>query len=214
MPDDAPPRPAGRCGRCIALFLAVTVVTLAADLGIKSWTFAHVAGKPVVLDKGHSDDPFFWEAYPHEATTLIPGVLSLKLTTNTGAIFGLAKNKRWLLVLVSVVAIGAIGRVFYTSDRKAWLFHVCLGLILSGALGNLYDRIVFGAVRDMFWMLPGVKLPWGWNWPNGSDDAYPWIFNLADVALLAGVAILIGMVIFGPKHDRPLPEQTGGSSRG
>ena len=71
-----------------------------------------------------------------------------------------------------------------------------LALILGGALGNLYDRVMFNAVRDMFWLLPGVKLPFGLRWPGGMDDAYPWLFNLADVALLAGVGMMVVILWF------------------
>ena len=51
-----------------------------------------------------------------------------------------------------------------------------LALILGGALGNLYDRMMFEAVRDLFRMLPTTPL-------------WPWIFNLADAALMIGVGL-------------------------
>ncbi|MEM8783257.1 MAG: signal peptidase II, partial [Planctomycetota bacterium] len=79
------------------------------------------------------------------------------------------------------------------SPGNAWLYHASLALVLAGALGNLYDRVVYAAVRDMLHMLPGVQLPFGMRWPSrggvlGSNEVWPWVFNLADVSLLAGVA--------------------------
>ncbi|MCH8259484.1 MAG: signal peptidase II, partial [Planctomycetes bacterium] len=65
-------------------------------------------------------------------------------------------------------------------------------LILAGAIGNLYDRVMFGMVRDMLWLFPGVKLPFGLTWPGGgSDELYPWVFNIADASLLVGLGILM-----------------------
>ncbi|NJS15352.1 MAG: hypothetical protein HC788_13065, partial [Sphingopyxis sp.] len=79
-----------------------------------------------------------------------------------------------------------------------------LGLVLAGALGNLYDRVVYGAVRDMLHMFPGVELPFGWTWPNGLRDVWPWVFNGADVSLLVGVGVLLmgignGLIMWAQK---------------
>ena len=38
-------------------------------------------------------------------------------------------------------------------------------MILAGALGNLWDRVMYDAVRDLFLLFPGVNLPFGWSWP-------------------------------------------------
>ncbi len=175
---------AGRSRGAIVLFILVTLLSLAADLGLKSYTFNHVADTPIVLDA--TDAPYFGVPH-HTPNTLIPGVLNLQLTANEGAIFGLGKGSRWVFVAVSLLAVGFIGRVFCTSDAKMKLFHVSLALILAGALGNLYDRISFGVVRDMLHLLPNSDLPFNLTWPGGAHGLYPWIFNPADVSLLVGV---------------------------
>jgi signal peptidase II len=70
--------------------------------------------------------------------------------------------------------------------------HVAIGLILAGGIGNLYDRFFYGAVRDFLHMLPGWSLPSGWKWPgNSTSDVFPWVFNVADVMLLVGMALYI-----------------------
>ena len=69
--------------------------------------------------------------------------------------------------------------------------HVGIGLVLAGGIGNLYDRLAFGAVRDFLFMTPRWHLPFSLHWPGGSTELFPWIFNVADMMLLAGMAILL-----------------------
>ena len=83
-----------------------------------------------------------------------------------------------VFVAVTILAVGVIGRVFWNSSASAWGLHLALGLILGGALGNLYDRLRFNAVRDLLWLFPGSGL-------------WPWIFNVADAALLVGVSTVV-----------------------
>ena len=89
-----------------------------------------------------------------------------------------------------------------TRATSHWV-HVGIALILAGGLGNLYDRIVFGAVRDFLHMTPGWDLPFNWNWPNSSTELFPWVFNIADVLLLAGMGILI------IRSGRDAPDRAG-----
>lgn len=195
----APARPirlAGKSGLAIAFFLGVVVFILAADLGLKYWSFSHVAGRQVVLTEEVTvDHRGFWSKYPHNPTVVVPKVLELRLTTNTGAVFGLGKGNRLLFIAVSIVATGVIGLMFWRSPARAWGMHLALGMILAGALGNLYDRVLYRAVRDMLHMFPGVNLPFGLSWPGGSGggitEVWPWIFNLADVALMVGVGLVL-----------------------
>lgn len=193
---------AGKRPACILLFVIVTLVVGAADLGLKYYAFHHVAGEPVVLDL--SAPPYFGVPH-HDPTVLIPGVLNLQLTANEGAIFGIGKGSRWVFIVVGFVAIGFVSRIFWRSDANLTLFHIALALILSGAVGNLYDRAFYGVVRDMLHMFPDSQLPFGLSWPGGGRGLYPWIFNLADVALLFGV---ITVVLVTWRHAPPSNSST------
>lgn len=190
MTDTPRHRYAARDLRAIAVFVAVGVAFLAADLALKSWSFANVAGAPVTLDADQPDRPDLVIPH-HDAQTLVPYVLSLKLWTNTGAVFGIGKGGQGFFMIVSVIATAFILFTFARSDRDAWLIHVSLAMILAGAIGNLYDRMQFNAVRDMLWLFPGIHLPFGLTWPGGSSDLYPWLFNIADAGLVIGVAVLL-----------------------
>lgn len=193
------------------LFIACTLGVLAADLWFKAWSFRHIAGEPVLLDPRRPEMP----GIPyHEPVTVVPYLLSLRLWTNTGAVFGIGKGGQWFFALVSLVATIVIGTVFWRSDPRTpriRVMHVALALILGGAWGNLYDRIRFNAVRDMFWLFPEVKLPFGWHWPgvNGSGDLYPWLFNIADAALVVGVSMLMFLL-----WQTETPAPAGQSDRG
>ncbi|MEM6392650.1 MAG: signal peptidase II [Planctomycetota bacterium] len=211
-PPDIPPTltPAWRSRRAITVFLTIAVGLLAADLVIKYLAFQHVAGFPLRLESParvfvQVNDQWF-ESKPldpaipasaipqHESTPLVPSILDLRLTINTGAVFGSGAGLRWLFVGVSVIAVGVIGYLFVRSPASAWPLHTALALILSGALGNLYDRVRFAAVRDMFHLFPDTRL-------------WPWIWNLADAALMVGVALVLLLNL-----RKPPPAQTTAST--
>jgi signal peptidase II len=107
-------------------------------------------------------------------------------------VFGLGENRRGAFIAFTVFAAAAGLFVFarWTSpkDRVA---HVALGLILAGGIGNLYDRIAYGVVRDFLHLFPGRHLPFGWSWPRGGSELFPWVFNVADMMLLAGMGLLM-----------------------
>jgi signal peptidase II len=91
--------------------------------------------------------------------------------------------------------------------------HVAIGLILAGGIGNLYDRIIYGAVRDFLHMLPGWSLPNGWRWPGtATGDVFPWVFNVADVMLLCGMGIFIVTSFMEDRRARRLELEARGSS--
>lgn len=180
-------QPAGRSGRAIRLFAIVLAALLLADIVVKYLAFNFVASEPVDVHAVVAGD----EQIPDETIIVIPSVLALKLTVNPGAVFGLWAGYRWMFIVATFVAVAVVGYFFYTSDRREWMIHAALAAILAGALGNLYDRIFYGVVRDMLWLFPGVHLPFGWQWPGGSTYVYPWIFNLADAFLLVGIAVVL-----------------------
>lgn len=177
-------------------------MVLTTDLVTKTLAFELVATSPVRLTDsvrlGFSPIP------PHNAIPLLPSILSLKLTLNTGAIFGLGKGHQWFFIVVSMVAVLVLIRVFWMSHAQARVVHVALAMILAGAMGNLYDRIRFNAVRDLLWLFPEVKLPFGWRWSDGptGDQLYPWIFNVADAALVVGVVLMLVMMWSAGPHER------------
>jgi signal peptidase II len=104
---------------------------------------------------------------------------------NHGALFGMGGSQRgtanWFFAGVSVVAAAGI-LVWGTRrgpSRERWL-SAALGLILGGTVGNLYDRMIFGGVRDFLYF---YKI----EWP---------VFNVADCCLVVGAGLLLVQAVF------------------
>jgi signal peptidase II len=113
--------------------------------------------------------------HEHETYPLWPGVFELTLTYNKGIAFGTLQG---LGVYLSPVAILIAGGAAYYSFRNpkesAWI-HAAMGLLASGAIGNLYDRIALGRVTDMFW-IRAIDFP---------------VFNIADACISVAAGILV-----------------------
>jgi signal peptidase II len=107
---------------------------------------------------------------------------------NTGAAFGLFKNSTWFFIAVSVIAVVIIGAILLKAIRNDKFFgnfilNLGLILIMSGALGNLIDRVSLRYVIDFI----DVRI-----WP---------VFNFADSSITIGTALLIVSFV---KFDKDL----------
>ncbi|GAA3403987.1 signal peptidase II [Paenibacillus hodogayensis] len=105
---------------------------------------------------------------------------------NRGAAFGILQNQRWFFIIVtSIVVIGIIWYLMkLRKEQSKTLLKVALGLLLGGASGNFLDRALFGEVVDF--MHFRFQFPW-----FGHDVDYSFaIFNLADSAIVIGVALI------------------------
>ena len=99
------------------------------------------------------------------------GPVGLTLSHNSGVAFGLASGGGTRLVLVTALALGVVGYLFSRDPTRPGMW-VAAGLLAGGALGNLADRIRADAVTDYI------------------ADRQLAAFNLADVAVTAGVLLL------------------------
>lgn len=189
---------AWRSTRAWAVLLGVMLLGIASDLATKHWAFERVAGVPVRIDRErvlelqaagrniNDDIP------PHEPVVAVPRLLHFSLVQNPGAVFGIGAGKRWVFVGFTGAALAfglwMFGR--WTGPRD-WGAHVAIGLLLAGGLGNLYDRVRFACVRDFIHPLPNVLLPFGWSWPWGGREVWPYVSNVADLYLLIGIGVLV-----------------------
>ena len=151
-------------GRWI-LFWTVALGGMAFDLATKSILFKRI-GEP-------GSRPF----------SIVTNVLEFHTSYNRGALWGLGSNMRnssYVFAGLSIVA--AFGIFYWLFVRKAaadWQLTTALALIMAGALGNCYDRLAFGHVRDFVHFHVD---PIGFDWA---------IFNFADTMLVTGAVILM-----------------------
>lgn len=128
-----------------------------------------------------------------ESISIIAGFFNLTYIRNPGAAFGFLASASPLFryVFFLAVTIAAILLILYylksTEIENRWMI-VALSLILSGALGNLIDRLRFGEVVDFFDVY--IK---SYHWPA---------FNIADSAISMGAAVLIWQMITKRKEPK------------
>ena len=128
--------------------------------------------------------------YYGEQLPLIDGLLTLTHVRNPGGAFsffadGPPEQRMIFFVGTTLIAICLLLIFFVRLERDARLSALALGAILGGALGNLIDRLVYGEVIDFI----DVHLWAGYTWPT---------FNVADSAIVVGVAILIAETFLEP----------------
>jgi len=133
--------------------------------------------------------------------TVISGFFYFHYLINLGAAGGFTfwiysnAGRRIFFIIFTWIAVIAFTVAMVKFRKGHWLARVCFALIIAGALGNLFDRMFitnprgYFGVRDMFGFVLG-----GWNAP---------IFNIADVALVGGVAVFAIYFIFMFKPAPP-----------
>lgn len=119
-------------------------------------------------------------ALAFERGELFGGLLPLTLAFNKGAAFGISvgDDSRWLFVPITFVALGLLAVLFKQAEQRDYLRIVAISLVVSGAIGNLYDRIRWD--RGVVDFLGPIDLGF-WYFP---------IFNVADIAISCGAIML------------------------
>ena len=143
--------------------LLIALIVIASDRLSKMWVQAHVL-------RGHF-------------LTVIPGIFRISHVYNTGAAFSLFAESlsqtvvRNVLIGFSIAAVIVVLGMIWRMGRPLTTTGVALGLILGGAIGNLYDRIRFSYVVDFL----EVKIV-DYHWPD---------FNVADSCIVIGACLLL-----------------------
>ena len=155
------------------------------------WGLVGLAGLVIVADRVSK----IWvETHVEQGhyIAVIPGVFRISHVFNTGAAFSLFAESlsplvvRNVLIGFSAIAVVVVlGMIWKTGRAFSWT-GVALGLILGGAIGNLYDRVKFSYVIDFL----AVKL-YHYNWPD---------FNVADSCIVIGACLLL-LEIFRQQPD-------------
>lgn len=157
----------------IALVLFIIVVSLALDQATKYWAFESLQGTP---SKHYLGD-----------------TIRIQYATNTGAFLGLGNSlpegvRFWLFnVFTSAVILGIFVYLIW-SHRMKLFESVAFALLVSGGVGNLIDRVMRGGYVVDFMNM-------------GVGDLRTGIFNVADVAIMTGIFMLLVYKFFEPQPD-------------
>lgn len=153
-----------RLGRYLPLGVIAGLIVLAADQASKWWILN-------VLD------------LPSKRQVVLLPVLNFAMVWNRGVTFGMLNGLGGLghviLAVVALCVVGALG--VWMNRAETRLAAVAIGGIIGGAVGNTIDRVRFGAVVDF--IQAQLISPWG--------NLFPWVFNVADSAIVCGVIALI-----------------------
>jgi signal peptidase II len=161
-----------RIARRIVIFVAMFVVTLALDQGSKAWARTLPVNPPGCAMTDLAQGRCAGVPQP-----VIQGYWDWELAQNDGAAFSSFRGSRIILTLIAMAALIGLGITAARTLPEQRLKRVALAVIAGAALGNLVDRVRDGAVTDFVRWHAG-----GHYWP---------IFNVADVALVTGVALLL-----------------------
>ncbi|WP_428485208.1 signal peptidase II [Rhodopila sp.] len=148
----------------VPLGLLTALIVLAADQASKWWVLN-------ILD------------LPRLRQVVLLPVLNLTMVWNRGVTFGLLNGfGSWGHILLAAVALAVVaGLCLWLRRAESPLVAAAIGAIAGGAVGNVIDRLRFGAVVDF--IHAHINSPWGeLSW---------YVFNVADAAIVCGVAVLI-----------------------
>jgi signal peptidase II len=163
------------------------------DILTKKWAFSALGveigkykGVPVVEGTG--------------VIRVLGDTLRFEGAVNTGAVFSLFRGQWFFLVVFTLIALAIIGWVLFRSRNANTALVTGLGLVCAGALGNLWDRILFGCVRDFIVFQSSLLEPFleGGRWPT---------FNVADVWICVGIPVILLADYLASKAAASAPDE-------
>jgi signal peptidase II len=177
----AEPGPAHvRRARTLAVMLGVAAFVVTADAVSKALVLRDLPGRPPVR--------------------LLDGLLTLKLTLNPGAAFGVGTSYTAIIALIACGVIVYVIRMAARLRSLAWT--IGLGLLLGGAAGNLADRL-FRAPGPF----RGSVVDW-LNLPH-----FAWTFNVADAAITCAAVLIVILTLLGVRIDGTSPAKAARAHR-
>jgi signal peptidase II len=175
----------------LCLISLIALVTIFADQLSKWWIIERVF-KP-----GPTIEFFQWLVVSGGRDTFAPiSVLpffNLVMVWNKGISFGMFQQQDQMMpYILSVLGLCVAGGfLIWSRNTKSLLMQIATGFIVGGALGNIWDRLRFGAVADFFDVYAGT-----YHWPA---------FNIADCAITVGVVCLLFHLLLDNQPDAVSP---------
>lgn len=127
----------------------------------------------------------------HDVVEVVPGVLSWMYLQNSGAAWSILEGQMWFFYLITLVIVGVIIYYLQKYGKNSRLLSIALAFILAGAVGNFIDRLRIEYVVDMI-RLEFIDFP---------------IFNVADMSLSIGVALMLLYVVLDETDKKRKSQQ-------
>ncbi|WP_192986925.1 signal peptidase II [Carnobacterium mobile] len=127
----------------------------------------------------------------HDVVEVVPGVLSWMYLQNSGAAWSILEGQMWFFYLITLVVVGVIIYYLQKYGKNSRLLSIALAFILAGAVGNFIDRLRIEYVVDMI-RLEFIDFP---------------IFNVADMSLSIGVALMLLYVVLDETDKKRKSQQ-------
>jgi signal peptidase II len=162
--------------RAYAVMSVIAVTVLAADAVSKALVLGKLPGHPPVR--------------------LLGGLITLRLTFNAGAAFGVATSDTVVIVLIALGVVAAMIRA--ASRLRSLVWAAAFGLLLGGAMGNLGDRLFRSPGPFRGRVVDWIRLP-----------HFPWTFNLADASITCAAVLIALLALRGARIEGTFPAHTG-----
>lgn len=184
--DVSEPKTPRRSNAAIAACILATIALVALDLGTKTWAEGALSvertGERPEVCASDEDGYIRYQRARRPGIVVIEDVFELEYAENCGAAFGLLRNAptalRTTVFGIAAIAASIVLLWMFVQGRGGPFFAWSVPLVVSGALGNLIDRLRYGYVIDFI----------HWHWKDAFD--YP-TFNVADITITIGVVLLL-----------------------
>ncbi|PKL38991.1 MAG: signal peptidase II [Spirochaetae bacterium HGW-Spirochaetae-1] len=131
----------------------------------------------------------------YDRVDFLGGFLRLTLVYNEGGVFGIMQGYKNVFLIVSIIVLGLMIAYYVYEKNKTMLFSLSMALIISGAIGNIIDRLVPSRPGVVDFISVGV------------DGVYRWpSFNVADSCIVMGAFLLV-IVFYQEEKKRKAQEQ-------
>ncbi len=170
--------------RLVWLFLSLVIIITDQ---LSKWFVAERIISPVIYGKNGSNFIQWYLQEPHMMDTVsirITSFFNIVMAWNTGVSFSLFSNvgSMGVYLLIAIALLITMIFCYWLMRSTHWLYGLGYGLVIGGALGNVVDRLRFGAVIDFLDIHA-----YGYHWPA---------FNVADMTVVSGIGVLIIVSLF------------------
>ena len=132
----------------------------------------------------------------NEQADFLGGFLRITLVYNEGGVFGILQGYKTMFLIISTVVLLIMIAYYFYEKNRTLLFTVSMSLIISGALGNIIDRLISHRPGVVDFISIGV------------DGVYRWpSFNVADMVIIIGAGLLV--IVFYREEKRKKTEKSG-----